>query len=75
VVVLVLGSDPAGAGAREWAASTPNHLNVAVSRAKQPLHVVGDLSAWRRCNHFSTCAILLEQHVVREAAKRSETEP
>jgi len=44
---------------------TPNLLNVAVSRAKGRLYVIGDLSAWRRCNHFSTCAMLLERHVLR----------
>ena len=63
IVVLVLGSDPSSARAREWAASTPNLLNVAVSRAKRRLYVIGDKSAWRRCRYFSTCAILLERHV------------
>lgn len=46
-VILVLGA-PAESqnGAREWAAGTPNILNVAVSRAKQNLYVVGSRKAW-----------------------------
>jgi len=46
-VVLLLGA-PANAqrGAREWAAGTPNILNVAVSRAKHNFYVVGSRKAW-----------------------------
>ncbi len=46
-VILLLGA-PAKAqnGAREWAAGTPNILNVAVSRAKQNLYVVGSWKVW-----------------------------
>ena len=46
-VILLLGA-PAESqnGAREWAAGTPNILNVAVSRAKQNLYVVGSQKAW-----------------------------
>ncbi|PPK93740.1 AAA domain-containing protein [Kineococcus xinjiangensis] len=44
VVVLVLGGG--SRGARRWAAMTPNLLNVAVTRAKDRLVVVGDWSAW-----------------------------
>jgi hypothetical protein len=46
-VILLLGA-PAKAqnGAREWAAGTPNILNVAVSRAKQNLYVVGSRRVW-----------------------------
>jgi superfamily I DNA and/or RNA helicase len=46
-VILLLGA-PAIAqhGARTWAAGTPNILNVAVSRAKQNIYVVGSWGAW-----------------------------
>lgn len=72
IVVLVLGSDPARPGARQWAASKPNLLNVAVSRAKHRLYVIGDLSAWRQCNYFSTCADRLEAHVRSEKPETTE---
>jgi superfamily I DNA and/or RNA helicase len=56
IVILVLGSDPAREGARAWAASRPNLLNVAVSRAKRRLYVVGDREAWMRQRYFDALA-------------------
>ena len=51
-VILVLGAPRASQnGARSWAASTPNILNVAVSRAKQSLYVVGSHGAWSGVGH------------------------
>lgn len=54
IVFLVLGTAPgqAGAGARSWAASKPNLLNVAVTRAKCRLYVIGDASQWGVLDHF-----------------------
>lgn len=59
IVILVLGSDPQRDGARRWAASKPNLLNVAVSRAKRRLYVLGDRRAWSGKQYFSVLATRL----------------
>ncbi|WP_313696901.1 AAA domain-containing protein [Achromobacter sp.] len=56
VVILVLGGNPQRHGAKDWAAQKPNLLNVAVSRAKSRLYVVGDRQAWSQRRHFSVLA-------------------
>ncbi|MFN3877347.1 MAG: DEAD/DEAH box helicase [Brevundimonas sp.] len=59
-VILVLGAPKASQnGARAWAAGTPNILNVAVSRAKQRLYVVGSHGAWRGVGHAKDLAMSL----------------
>ncbi|MEU7162811.1 DEAD/DEAH box helicase, partial [Streptomyces chrestomyceticus] len=62
VVIVVLGSDPRRPGARSWAAARPNLLNVAVSRAKRRLFVIGDRDAWRDQRFFATLADALPAH-------------
>lgn len=54
IVFLVLGTAPgqAGSGARGWAASKPNLLNVAVTRAQCRLYVIGDSSQWGGLDYF-----------------------
>ncbi|MBN3815774.1 hypothetical protein G3N57_03785 [Paraburkholderia sp. Se-20369] len=51
-VVFVLGADHDNAGSASWAASRPNLLNVAVTRAQHRLFVVGDASLWGRLAYF-----------------------
>jgi superfamily I DNA and/or RNA helicase len=59
VVILALGTHPDRPWARNWAAETPNLLNVAVSRARRRLYVVGNREAWRTMKYFSILAELL----------------
>ncbi|MFE4618276.1 AAA domain-containing protein [Streptomyces sp. NPDC056747] len=57
VVFLVLGTHPRnGVGARRWAALTPHLLNVAVSRAKRRLFVIGNHEQWGKEPHFDILA-------------------
>lgn len=59
-VILVLGAPKASQnGARSWAAGSPNILNVAVSRAKQNLYVVGSRGAWSGVGHARELASAL----------------
>jgi hypothetical protein len=58
----VLGSAPDRPGARSWA-SAKNLLNVAVSRAKRRLYVIGDQQAWSRRRYFTVLATDLPHHI------------
>lgn len=63
-VILVLGAPKASQnGARGWAAGTPNILNVAVSRAKQNLYVVGSYGAWSGVGHAREVATMPRRRV------------
>ncbi|WP_263260593.1 AAA domain-containing protein [Pseudomonas sp. RIT-PI-S] len=62
VVILVLGGNSENGGARNWAVSQPNLLNVAATRAKRRLYVIGDRNDWVRRNLFCDVSDLLPAH-------------
>ncbi|GAA3645107.1 AAA domain-containing protein [Streptomyces iranensis] len=56
IVILVLGTGAGQVGSRNWAAQKPNLLNVAVTRARRRLIVIGDFDAWSRHRYFKDLA-------------------
>ncbi|MBK5071746.1 hypothetical protein I2492_01780 [Budviciaceae bacterium CWB-B4] len=55
-VILVLGCDPDKDGGAVWAASKPNLLNVALTRAKRNIYVIGDPGVWQDKEYFKYVA-------------------
>lgn len=47
IIIMVLGGNSKGSGARDWAVSEPNLLNVAATRAKRRFYVIGDRNDWQ----------------------------
>jgi predicted nucleic acid-binding Zn-ribbon protein len=73
IVFLVLGSasGEAGAASRRWAASKPNLLNVAVTRAQQRLYVIGNYADWAALPFFCEMAET-KKRMVRTQLKRMQ---
>jgi superfamily I DNA and/or RNA helicase len=52
-VIMVLGAaKPEQRGARNWAGESVNHLNVAVTRAKENLYVIGNRYEWASAGKY-----------------------
>jgi hypothetical protein len=59
-VILLLGApSPSQTGARAWAGRAPNLANVAVTRAKSHLYVIGNRSLWSGAGVFTEVSRLL----------------
>jgi hypothetical protein len=68
-VIFVLGAQgPQHAGARQWAGERPNLLNVAASRAKEALYVIGNRVLWRNAGHFDE----LDAHMPQSSDEKTE---
>lgn len=66
-VILMLGAGRgAKAGSRTWAGATPNLLNVAATRAKRVLYVVGNRTEWQSVGVFAAAAEVLEPRSARD---------
>ncbi|MFJ7142451.1 DEAD/DEAH box helicase [Pseudomonas protegens] len=77
IVLIVLGSAPgdAGGGSRHWASSKPNLLNVALTRAKARVYVIGSIQDWSACPQFGTLASALRIRRPRRVALDTADSP
>lgn len=64
VVIMVLGGNTEGSGARDWAVSEPNLLNVAATRAKRRFYVIGDRNDWKSRALFCDVMDLLPLQII-----------
>ncbi|MGW5385793.1 DEAD/DEAH box helicase [Nocardia sp. NPDC003963] len=53
IVIMILGTATDQRRARSWAAATPNLLNVAITRARRCLIVIGDYENWSKLRNFA----------------------
>ncbi|CAJ5951953.1 viral (Super1) RNA helicase family protein [Burkholderia pseudomallei] len=75
IVFLILGtaSGQQGAGARAWATGAPNLLNVAITRAKCRLYVIGDTQQWGGLDYV--CELYATLPVVRLPSSTQPSTP
>jgi hypothetical protein len=58
-VILLLGGN--SKGAIEWVAKKPNMLNVAITRAKKILYVIGNRKNWGQLSYFNQLVSFMEK--------------
>ena len=56
MVILVLGTMPNSKKARDWVSATPNILNVAITRARHRVYVIGNRQTWQAHRYFDYLA-------------------
>jgi len=64
IVIFVLGCDHSKLAAADWAGEKPNLLNVAITRAKRRLFVIGDKNVWHGRGYFSDLVRQIESRVI-----------
>ncbi|RUM72902.1 MAG: hypothetical protein DSZ08_00005 [Sulfurovum sp.] len=60
VVFLLLGGNTAN-NSKSWVSSKPNILNVAVTRAKKRVYIIGDRNIWEKHNYFKNAISILDK--------------
>ncbi|WP_160716509.1 DEAD/DEAH box helicase [Chitinophaga solisilvae] len=70
IVFIILGSDPARPRAREWVAQSPNMLNVALTRARKYVYIIGNKDLWSRHRYFDVLAARLPLKTAAEMLKK-----
>lgn len=72
-VVIILGGDPRKPGARRFARDAPNLLNVAVTRARRRLYVIGNHESWGGERYFAEFEDVAELRHYRPASDAPRT--
>lgn len=65
-MIFVQGADCDRVGSASWAASTPNLLNVALTRTQHRIFIIGDASLWGGLKNFSEALRHLKPMTVRQ---------
>lgn len=60
-VLFVLGCDKSSINAANWAGKSVNILNVAITRAKYRIAIIGDKDIWSGVNYFSDAIKILQK--------------
>lgn len=61
-VIFVLGCDKStGQGAAMWAGKKANILNVAATRAKYRLSIIGDIDLWKEVKNFDVAIDIIKE--------------
>lgn len=66
VIFFLLGGNVSRDGSKGWVASSANILNVAVTRAKQKIYVIGDYEKWKGLSYFDTATSMLPRFNIDE---------
>ncbi|EKT1261528.1 helicase [Salmonella enterica] len=72
IVIFVLGCDEQDSGGAKWASSKPNLLNVALTRAKKHVFVIGDPVVWQTLPGFESVAKALPEKQAAEITIEAE---
>lgn len=60
-VIFILGADNNQKGAINWACSKPNLLNVALTRARNRVYIIGDWNLWANKRYFCEASAKLQR--------------